>query len=59
MPALAAAYAASSRIAMTAPVTDDTITTRPHPASRMPGRTARVARNAVSRLRDSAVRHRS
>ena len=37
MPAFAAAYAASPRIDITGPVTDETMTTRPHPAACMPG----------------------
>ncbi len=57
MPAFAAAYAASPRIDITGPVTDETMTTRPQPAACMPGSTARVVRKAVSRLRATAVRH--
>ena len=53
IPAFAAAYATSPRIAITGPVTLVTITTRPHPAERIAGSAARLTRNAVSRLRRS------
>lgn len=43
-PALAAAYATSERIAMTGPVTEVTMTTRPAPLARRCGSAARVMR---------------
>ena len=42
MPALAAAYADSARIAITGPVTLATMTMRPQPDSRISGRAARL-----------------
>src|SRR5207244_9066705 len=57
IPALAAAYAGSPRIAIDGPVTDATMTTLPQPAARMAGRTARVVRNAVPRFRAIAASH--
>ena len=42
---------------ITGPVTEATMTIRPQPAARMPGSADRVVRNAVSRLRATAVRH--
>ena len=53
MPAFAAAYTGSSRIAITGPVTLATFTTRPQPRAAIGGATCRVTRKAVSRLRRS------
>ena len=51
IPAFAAAYTGSERMAITGPVTEATMTIRPQRAARMCGIAARVTRNAVSRLR--------
>ena len=49
----------TASMAITGPVTDATLTTRPQPRAAICGSRARVTRNAVSRLRDTAARHRS
>ena len=59
MPAFAAAYDDWSGMALTGPVVDATLTIRPKPRATIPGRNARVTRNAVSRLRARSARQSS